>query len=95
MTQPALRQDLDAMLTDLELRDFAGIKTKNRANFRMTPEVNMLIATTLAKAGIYFWFKHDNRVGTTWRNIYNPHRPETAKKPDELDNKTPNFGAMK
>lgn len=96
MTQPAIPLDEHRVLTDLELRDVTGIKTKDRSNFRMTPKIYMDIATTFARAGIFFWYSHDNsRLFTTWHHIYNPNRPEPAKNPDEPDSKKPNFMAMK
>ena len=79
-------RDLNDILSEQELCEVAGVKPESRKK----PE---RIARVLMKAGIFYWFKEDGTVGTTWHHIHNPKPVEAHSHAG--DSFMPNFGAMR
>lgn len=51
------------LLTDLELCQVAGVGPESRGKYRR-------IANVLANADIYYWWKADGSIGTTWHHVH-------------------------
>lgn len=92
MSNPAAQagstvRNLNDMLSERELCQVAGIEP----GARRRPE---RIAKVLMKAGIFYWFREDGSVGTTWHHIHNP-RPMGYQGAHGGDFAIPNFAGMR